>query len=258
MRSSSSSLSSHQDALLNNNNNNFPNTDGSDSEENGSPQISAKTLSRAKSVKSTSSLSKTSALMVQNFVSQGKIHLDMQRFNDAASCFAAALFIDPDNTHLYALRSVALFGAGLYGQALNDCDLALSREGKEGEGKEQQALSREEKEGERKEQHVDAGTSVYELQLRQADCLLRLGQLPEAEYGFKALQRGYGEEGLNDRLKSIQKVKTIVKLGPFLWSQKRFQELLKHVTEGLAISPYHDDLIVLQCRSFLALKDNGE
>lgn len=173
--------------------------------------------------------------VAESFRSQGKLLMAQGKYADAVSAFSAALKMEPQNMALYARRSAAYFACGLYMEALEDCKKALSAS------------------------HLSWEIA---LKLRLADCCLKLGRLDEAVDVAKELltDTTLDEEQtreVNTLLTSVNRVRTICKLGSFLLEKGRFQELLKHVTEGLTHCPTDDCLIVLQGFALLGLGEGG-
>lgn len=174
------------------------------------------------------------ASAVEALRTDGKQHMLEGNYTQAIACFTTAIqthLLQPLNVQLdtpisslYAHRSAAFMAAGQFQAALDDCLLAK----------------------------MDTSAVAPSLVLRTADCYLRLGLLETAEQEYKAVT----EDDVSDRLASLHRVRTIIRLAQMLIDRERYQEALKHVTEALSVAPLSDDLLVLQGRALLALDEH--
>lgn len=171
--------------------------------------------------------------------SDGKQHMLDGNYKEAVECFTAAIVIEGHVPALHAHRrfeeraralqldltmmcSAAFFAAGRYRAALEDCNTAIM-----------------------------GGNAAPSLVLRKADSLTRLGRFEAAEAALKTV---VGED-VSDRLASLQRARTIASVAQLLFERERFQEVLKHVTEAMAVAPLADELLILQGRALLALNE---
>jgi tetratricopeptide (TPR) repeat protein len=139
-----------------------------------------------------------------------------------------ALELDPENLPLHVRLSALYFLYGRYREALEHCNHA-----------------------------IDAHLELHSLNLRKVDCLLKLGLLSEAEAVLKSCfsdEDGSAEE-MNERMTSIQRVRTIGKLANFLLEKGRFEDVIKHVTEALVHSSDNDDLLLLQGYALIGMNE---
>ncbi len=165
---------------------------------------------------------------VDKLRSKAKAHMAMGEFGYAVVCLRSAIAMDPENASLHVRISAAYFAYGRYREALDHCNRA-----------------------------IDAQVELHSLNLRKTDCLLKLGMLTEAEALLKTCfcDEDGSAEAMNERMTSIQRVRTIGKLANFLLEKGQFEDVIKHVTEGLTHSPDNDDLLLLQGFALIGMNE---
>ena len=159
---------------------------------------------------------------------KAKAHMAASEYAEAISCLKVALELDPENLPLHVRLSALYFLHGRYREALDHCNHA-----------------------------IDANLELHSLNLRKAECLLKLGLLSEAENVLKSCfsdEEGSAEE-MNERMTIIQRVRTIGKLANFLLEKGQFQDVIKHVTEALVHSCDNDDLLLLQGFALIGMNE---
>jgi tetratricopeptide (TPR) repeat protein/serine/threonine protein kinase len=159
---------------------------------------------------------------------KAKAHTVVGEYAQGLALLKVALELDPDNLPLHVRVSALYFAYGRYRESLEHCNRA-----------------------------IDAHLELHSLNVRKADCLLKLGLLSEAEAVLKSCfsdEEGIAED-INERMTNIQRVRTIGKLANFLLENGRYQDVIKHVTEALVHSSDNDDLLLLQGYALIGMNE---